>query len=248
MNSLAEAEWRFDRVVPPHRWAACVWEYCREYVRSLPEPALKRLRRNGGRYGTDNAATLGAVTMEKQFPQVPWLSLPVSVRHRLSRRWRYAPGDLEDYSMMDLICAGDPQDPRELRSAFHRLGRVVFDLGPAPLDPKHVASGRVTSPGSRPTRAELIGRFEAWVDAHPEWWDGRGRRGARSGAAGKRKPKDGLRALAWTRLRRLNSSDGRVEEIVKAQGALSWLGILTAERTRKFPGEAEKWTKLVCEV
>lgn len=244
MNSLPDEEWRFDRVIADHLWAACIWEYCREYVRSLPKPGLQRLRRIGGMCGTDNAATLGAATMEKQFPEVPWLRLPVSDRNRLSRRWRYAPGDLEDYSEMDLICA---VDPRELRSAFHRVGRVVFDLGPAPIAPKNVASDRVTSPGSRPTRAELIGRFEAWVDAHPEWWDGRGRRGARRGAAGKRDPNDGLRALAWTRLRSRNSSDGKVEEIVKGARAHPWLGgILSAERTRKFPSEATAWMKLVC--
>lgn len=239
MSSLADEEWRFDRVNPEHYWACCVWEYCREKILQTPPAKRAKMHRQG------RIATLGAVCEIDEFPAVPWLNLSAGVRGKLALRWRYSPAAIECYKALGYVSENTPE---EWRNALRRVGCVVFDLGAPPRGVRIHGRSRDSDSGELPTRAELLTRFEAWLDVNPEWWEGRGRRGVRRGAAGKREPKDGLRALMWTRLRRLNRSDGDVEGVLRAGGAGKWMGAIGAERARKLPSIAEAWVKLVCEV
>lgn len=194
MNSIADFEWRFDRVESEHEWACCVWEYGRCW-HDAP-----------GRSGRLSArmATVGALCEIDGFPATPWLGLARSVQEQCAQRWRYAPGELEDYEPLvraksEMLGA---MTEAQWRDWLRKEGVVVFDLGLPPRDARPEWQDEVFGVQRQPSRAELLSRFAAWLDANPQWWHGEGDRRSIARTGGKAGPRDGLRGLALWRVRR----------------------------------------------
>lgn len=250
MNGPNEIEWRYDRVEPSHEWAACVWEYGR------------RWHHTPGRCGRLKArmATVGALCEMVEFPNTPWLGLPQGFREECSRRWRYAPGELEDCEPLVRAVAKvfgpTPTNAEEWRVYLRKEGVVVFDLGLPPRDARPKWQDGEIGVERQPTRAELLARFEAWLDANPSWWHGQGDGRVVSRIGGKESPHEGLRALAWAKIRETAVSDKAAcdyldkafmrSSILKQWFAISLEPRATTVRSR-LRRASTKWQKRVCE-
>lgn len=247
MSILQEAEWRFDQVQPEHEWAACVWEYGRRW-HSTP-----------GRCGRLFAkmATIGQLGNMDGFPAKPWLGLTLPAREKPAQRWRYAPGELEDYEpLVRNRPPGDiPFSVEDWKKWLRMEGVVVFDLGLPPRDVRPDWQS-VFGAQRQPTRAELLARFGAWLDANPEWWEGHGDGRVVARIGGKESPRDGLRALSWAKLREAAGSDKAAcaylaEQFSGSSELKQWFAISLEPRaapTRSLlKKNAEKWQKRICE-
>ncbi len=244
---IADGEWRFDRINPDEHWAACMWEYCREYFHTLTESEISLARKRGQHTRHDRLKTLGLAIACDEFPHTPWMDLTDCMRAELMTHWIRPPGDIEDYRLLEYA---DGKSSAERRALLRNQGKVVFDLGAPPRDA--ITPQRAMDPATikLPTRANLLQKFEAWLDSNPEWWDGRGKRGTRQGTAGKRSPREGLRVLAYSRLRRkFDGNDAAVSDFLKRNASeLAWWQVhLSSERARKLPAEAARWQKMVCQ-
>ncbi len=144
----------------------------------------------------------------------------------------------------------EPNRMERWEQALRELGCVVYNVGP-------VASEISTkAPRRKPTRAELLNSFEAWLDANPAWWNGRGTRGRRGITVGKRTFNDGLRYLAWLRITRAFDKGTRTRSPDLAACEFTgkqptefkiWLSLPADQRVRRrwAHQEVTRWLKFV---
>lgn len=244
---LAELEWRFDRIQPAHEWAACIWEYGRRWHETPGRSGRLFARR----------ATVDVLCRIDGFPSKPWLGLAKPVQGACAQRWRYAPGELEDYEPLvrNRPPGSIPFSSDEWRESLRREGVVVFDLGLPPRDARPSWQAEVFQEQRQPTRAELLARFAAWLDVNPEWWDGVGDRRTSARIGGKESPRDALRALAWTKIREAVGSDKAAcvyvsDVFARSPKLKEWLAISLEPRAEaarsRLCAVARKWQLRIC--
>lgn len=254
--NLSESEWRYDRIPEAEVWPACIWEYGRRWERTATDEARRKF----------NKATIPHLKEMPPFPETPWLELDLETRFKCIKRWTSRPGDLENY---DVVASGDIEamvgrSPDEIKNFMHKRGLVIFDLGVPPRFDRGMRPGKSLRPWQeafgkpprQPTYAERLAEYEAWLDAHPEQWDGRGDGRTVTKVAGKRSPRDGLRALAWTKIREASESDKAAceylaEMFARDSSLKAWFAISLAPRSvadrSRLCATSRKWQRLVCE-
>lgn len=203
-------------------------------------------------------ATISVLRVVPEFPKTAWLALAAGTRKMCIQQWHLRAGELEDFEPLvrNQRVIGDPLTAEEWRQSLRKEGVVVFDLG---LPPRDARLRWVHQFGlqTQPTRAELLARFAAWLDANPEWWDGLGdgRKVTRTG--GKEQPREGLRALAWAKVLAACGSDKAacafLERVFSCDSGLkAWFSLsleprAATSRSRLGNATVQKWQRRICE-
>lgn len=229
---IAGSEYRFDRVPPGDLWACLVWESARELVLHYGFHCAY-LRHRGNMW-------TGYVSNLIGFPGLPWLSLQPWQRQKLAQRYRDRSEDEEDGC--DALAMLSEFDRRrsaaEWRTELAGVGCAILDFGQK----------------GRHTKAQLEGRFRAWLNANPDWYSGDGDGRVVDRAIGKRSPDDILRRIAWVRLlgeagregRRKVATEVAVEMVNSVPEFRLWLGLPTGTKRSLWKSECRVLVATVC--